>query len=154
MFLFLFISVFLRKCRCDVADQQQPHRDAEHAVCNVKRRPVIIDYRDPNEDKIAHASVVECPVVQIPRDPRRKQSKRYLHDPMINPAEQKYPHHDHQRNGGNTHKHYRLPVPDAPSRPFVDPPDNPEIPLDYGMFLVGLQPSENRPLAPKVRENT
>ena len=60
-------------------DEHEPYGDAEHAVGDVKCRPVLSGPVD-HIDKIPHAAVVEYPVVEISADPRSEQCQRDEHE--------------------------------------------------------------------------
>ena len=79
------MSGFSRRCRCEVEDNEYRHGNAEQAVCDVERRPVVVAV--VNIDKITHESIVEHSVVEVSGYSRCEHRQDNHHQRLADAAE-------------------------------------------------------------------
>ncbi len=97
------MSGFSRRCRCDVGDNEYCHGDAEQAVRDVERRPVVAAVI--NIDKITHIPIVEHSVIEVSGYPRCKHRQDNQHQRLADAAEKEDCNYYYQGDNRDGYKH-------------------------------------------------
>jgi len=97
------MSGFSKRCRCKVGDNEYCHGDAEQAVRDVERRPVVI--AAVNIDKITHIPIVEHPVVEVSGYSRGEHRQDNQHKRLADAAEKEDCDYYYQGDNRDGYKH-------------------------------------------------
>ncbi len=97
------MSGFSRRCGCKVGDNEHCHGNAKQAVCDVKRRPVVVAIIDI--DEITHESIVEHSVVEVSGYARGEHRQDNQHQRLADAAEQEYRNDYYQGDNRDGYQH-------------------------------------------------
>jgi len=144
----------LRKCRCEVDQEEESDGYAEHAVGDVEGGPVM--FPPVEVEEIPDSSVVEGAVVKIAGDAGCEQCKCYLHNSVVDSSEDEDRQHDDQGDHGDGDEHGGAALCDAEGGAFVFPHDEAEESVDYLVFVLrnGFEPGEDRRFTDEIGGDT